>query len=66
MMDFSDKITTHGRSHLSLLRESYQKNDLKRKIIAVKKYLSQLASVISSFSSFKVSFTAGFCHFFFF
>ena len=22
---FSDKITTHGQSHLSLLRESYQK-----------------------------------------
>ena len=26
----SDKITTHGRSHLSLLRESYQKGGLKR------------------------------------
>ena len=25
-----DKITTHGRSHLSLLRESYQKSGLKR------------------------------------
>ena len=32
---FSDKITIHGRSHLSLLRESYQKNDLKRKITVV-------------------------------
>ena len=26
----SDKITTHGRSHLALLRESYQKSGLKR------------------------------------
>ena len=43
----SDKITTHGRSHLSLLRESYQKSCLKReKIIAV---------------NLKVPFTAGLC-----
>ena len=48
---FSDKITTHDRSHLSLLRKSYQKNDLKRKITVV---------------NIKVSFTAGFCLFFFF
>ena len=34
--EFSDKITTHGRSHLSLLRESYHKIDLKRKITVVK------------------------------
>ena len=33
--EFSDKITTHGQLHLSLLKESYQKNDLKRKITAV-------------------------------
>ena len=46
---FSDKITTHGRSHLSLLRESYQKINLKRKVTAV---------------NLKVSFTAGFCLFF--
>ena len=26
----SDKITTHGRSHLPILRESYQKSSLKR------------------------------------
>ena len=49
--EFFDKITTHGRSHLSLLRESYHKNDLKRKITTV---------------NLKVSFTAGFCLFFFF
>ena len=48
---FSDKITTHRRSHLSLLRESYHKNDLKRKITAV---------------NLKISFTAGLCLFFFF
>ena len=48
---FSDKITTYGRSHLSLLRESYHKNDRKRKITVVNQ---------------KVSFTAGFCLFFFF
>ena len=42
---FSDKITTHGWSHLSLLRESYQ-SGLKRKIIAV---------------NLKVAFTAGLC-----
>ena len=47
---FSDKITTHGRSHLSILRESYRKNDLKRKITDV---------------NLKVSFTVGFCLFFF-
>ena len=29
--EFSNKITTQERSYLSLLRESYQKNDLKRK-----------------------------------
>ena len=39
---------THGRSHLSLLRESYKKNDLKRKITAVNR---------------KVSFIVGFCPF---
>ena len=33
--EFSDKITTHGQLHLSLLRESYQKNGLKRKITVV-------------------------------
>ena len=49
--EFSDKITRHEQSHLPLLRESYQKNDLKRKIIAVNR---------------KVPFTAGFCLFFFF
>ena len=48
---FFDKITTHGRSHLSLLRESYQKNNLKKKITAV---------------NLKVSFIASFCLFFFF
>ena len=48
---FFDKITTHGQSHLSLLREFYQKNDLKRKVTAV---------------NLKVSFTVGFCLFFFF
>ena len=29
--EFSDKITTHGRSHLSLLRESYKKKWSKKK-----------------------------------
>ena len=43
---FSDKITTHGRSHLSLIRESYQKKWSKKKITAV---------------NLKVAFTAGFC-----
>ena len=42
-----DNITTHGRSHLSLLRKSYQKSGLKReKIIYV---------------NLKVAFTAGLC-----
>ena len=49
--EFSDKITTNGRSHLSIIRESYQKNDLKRKITVV---------------NLKVYFTAGLCVFFFF
>ena len=26
-----DKIMTHGQSHLSILKESYQKSDLQRK-----------------------------------
>ena len=50
---FSDKITTHGRSHLSLLRESYQKNDLRRKITAV-------VSIIADFCH--LCFFAKSCH----
>ena len=48
---FSDKITTHGWSHLSLLRNLTKKKGSKRKITAI---------------NLKGSFTAGFCLFFFF
>ena len=42
------KITTHGRSHLSILRESYQKSDLKRKDCHLCRFtfLSQLTYVL--------------------
>ena len=76
---FSNKITTHGRSHLSLLRESYQKNDLKRKITAVNRknifhswlmsFLLFLASVLSAFCQISLGgnyFSSCFVIFFFF
>ena len=49
-----EKITTHGRSYLSILRESYQKSDLKRKycLLSCFTFLSQPASVLLSNSYF--------------
>ena len=58
----SDKITSHGRSHLSLLRESYQKSGL---IIAINLKVTFTASLclcwLLSFLSI-----SGFCLFFLF